>query len=373
MSGVRDIRQLTGLRGVAALSVALVHLHFDKFALVRFFEFHDQAVDLFFCLSGFTLSLVYHAHSAASLPFKRYATARVARIYPLYAVMLALCWWQTIRHLAGSPLYPTPLLWADTLRNLFLVNSWPLLGSGSNWDSPAWSLSVEAFCYALVFPALFALSSRAVALAPAWRLAAVILLSFASFIAFSRYWDLQILIARAYTAASQTAYWIPLLRGITLFTAGWIIHGFWLQSGPIAAAAGAACDSIALAALLILVNAHFALLPKASLILIAAPLILGLAVNDQAIISRLLASRPCHFLGEISYAVYLIHEPLQNAFSGQYPAMEAAHPDRAMLLVMAALLGVATLSYYGFESPMRALINRSTRRSRRAQQPGGRV
>jgi peptidoglycan/LPS O-acetylase OafA/YrhL len=370
MSGVRGIRQLTGLRGVAALSVALVHLHFDKFAVVRFFEFHDQAVDLFFCLSGFTLSLVYHP-GAGNLPFKRYATARIARIYPLYVLILAVCWWQTVRHLAGSPLYPATLFWADTARNLLLVNSWPLIGSGSNWDSPAWSLSVEAFCYALLFPALFALSQRAASLSPAWRLAALAILSFASFIAFSRYWDVQILIARAYAASSQTAYWIPLLRGITLFTAGWLIHGFWRQGGPIAAAAGAACDSVAIAALLILLSAHFGLLPKASLVLLAAPLILGLAVNDRAITSRMLASPPCYFLGEISYALYLIHEPLQNTLRSQYPAMEAAHPDRAMLILIAALLGLSTLSYYGFESPMRALINHRIRPSRLAKSPGG--
>jgi len=140
-----EIRQLTGLRGIAALSVALVHLGFARFALVQFWEFHDQAVDLFFCLSGFTLCLVYQSGVRARLPFRRYAAARFARIYPLYAVILVFCWWLTIRHLAGSPIYPNSLFWADTIRNFLLLNAWPLIGDGADWDSPAWSLSVEAF------------------------------------------------------------------------------------------------------------------------------------------------------------------------------------------------------------------------------------
>jgi peptidoglycan/LPS O-acetylase OafA/YrhL len=352
------------VRGVAALSVALVHLHFDRFGLVRFFEFHDQAVDLFFCLSGFMLCMVYQA-GAGRLAFGRYFLARVARVYPLYFVILVFCWWLTVRHLAGFPVYPERLFVADAVRNLLLVNAWPVIGDGSNWDSPAWSLSVEGFCYIALFPALFALSSAMEQRAAGFRLAVILVLCVISFIGFSRYWDVQILVARAYTAADPVGYWIALLRGVTLFSAGWLIHGFWRQQDGIAQAAGAATDATALSALLLLFCAWMGLLPKAALVLLAPPLVLGLAVNDRAVTSRLLASPPVFFLGEISYSIYLLHEPLGDLL-GHFPPLTAS-VDANFALTLAALLALSSASYYGFEKPMRGLIKRGARAKRLAR------
>jgi peptidoglycan/LPS O-acetylase OafA/YrhL len=83
-----ELRALTGLRGVAATVVALTHFHPTlPYDLQEFFFWHDAAVDLFFCLSGFTLSYVY---SGTNFQFSRYLTARIARIYPLYLVTLII-------------------------------------------------------------------------------------------------------------------------------------------------------------------------------------------------------------------------------------------------------------------------------------------
>jgi len=355
---IRDeIRQLTGLRGVAALSVALVHLGFARFALVRFFEFHDQAVDLFFCLSGFTLCLVYQAGAGKKLPFRRYAVARFARIYPLYAVILVFCWWLTIRHLAGSSIYPKNLFVADTVRNVLLLNAWPLIGDGADWDSPAWSLSVEVFCYVALLPALFAISAAAERRAAAVRAAVILGLCGFSFIAFSRYWDIQILVPRVYTASDPIGYWIPMIRGVTLFTAGWLAHGLFRRRDDLAQVAGQLCDLTAAAAILVLACAFLGLLPKAALVFLAPPLVLGLAMNKLAVTSRVLASPPLHFLGEISYAVYLLHEPLQSALTGFVPYV-TAHPVRGEGVTLVCLFVVSTLSYYGFEKPVRGLLKR---------------
>jgi len=366
MASTAEIRQLTGLRGIAALTVALVHLHADRFALVRFFEFHDQAVDLFFCLSGFTLCMVYRAGAGQALDVRRYAAARFARIYPLYAVILLFCWWLTVRHLAWSSLYPGGLFVADTLRNLLLVNSWPLIGDGSNWDSPAWSLSVEAFCYIALFPVLFALSPAAARLPASARLSLIVLLAAVSFIAFGRYWDVQILIPRIYTAANPIAYWVALLRGITLFSAGWLIHGFWQDRDIIAQAAGAATNALALSAILILGCADLGLLPKSTLVLLAPPLVLGLAANAGSITARLLASAPLHLLGELSYAIYLLHEPLQSFITGTFPNL-ATRPTLDLAVTLPVLFLVSAASYYGFEKPARALIKRGAGPSRAAR------
>ena len=45
-----DIRQLTGLRGIAVLDVALRHYGLNEIPGLRLFSFADPAVNLFFCL-----------------------------------------------------------------------------------------------------------------------------------------------------------------------------------------------------------------------------------------------------------------------------------------------------------------------------------
>src|SRR3954454_4755223 len=75
-----ELRALTGLRGVAATIVALAHFQ-QAFPNDDGILMWHNAVDLFFCLSGFTLSYVY---SRGEFRFASYLTARIARIYPLY-------------------------------------------------------------------------------------------------------------------------------------------------------------------------------------------------------------------------------------------------------------------------------------------------
>src|SRR5690349_13702809 len=80
-----ELRALTGLRGVAAATIAVAHLNLlfpDNSGMM----WHN-AVDLFFCLSGFTLSYVY---SRETFRLLNYLTARIARIYPLYVFTLII-------------------------------------------------------------------------------------------------------------------------------------------------------------------------------------------------------------------------------------------------------------------------------------------
>ena len=87
-----ELKALTGLRGVAALTVALAHYNLPILgAANRLFFWHNAAVDLFFCLSGFTLALVY-VGQPSRLGCGIMGVARFARIYPLYIASLR---WQS--------------------------------------------------------------------------------------------------------------------------------------------------------------------------------------------------------------------------------------------------------------------------------------
>ena len=85
----REIRALTGLRGIAALYVVFFHangLHAFP-SVVRPFVSHGyMAVDLFFILSGFVMAMTYGGLFENGFNFNNFKTfllLRLARIYPL--------------------------------------------------------------------------------------------------------------------------------------------------------------------------------------------------------------------------------------------------------------------------------------------------
>lgn len=74
---------LDGLRGIAALLVAVYHLQ-QRLGLTAING--HLSVDLFFALSGFVLARVYSERFAQGLTAKQFTLSRFARFYPLYAL-----------------------------------------------------------------------------------------------------------------------------------------------------------------------------------------------------------------------------------------------------------------------------------------------
>ena len=92
-----EIRALTGLRGAAATAVMIDHYMAVDFT--RPFPWpllpHGYvAVDLFMILSGFVLAMSYEARFAtmATPAFTTlFLKTRIARLYPIYALMTLAC------------------------------------------------------------------------------------------------------------------------------------------------------------------------------------------------------------------------------------------------------------------------------------------
>jgi peptidoglycan/LPS O-acetylase OafA/YrhL len=159
------IRQLTGIRFVAAFWVLAYHLQgpFNVLGLLSIPILADVmrvgrlGVDLFFALSGFILTHTYLTRMGGSIHVKatlKFWWLRLARIYPVHLVMLIIAglavfaqaqvrgesvdrdWWNPI----------------DFIKNLLLIQEWgpdPQRG----WNFVAWSLSMEWLAY-LAFPVL---------------------------------------------------------------------------------------------------------------------------------------------------------------------------------------------------------------------------
>ena len=150
----KEIAPLTGLRGVAACWVVVYHVHeFDQVGgpFAPLLKHGYLAVDVFFILSGFVMALSYQPLFAAGFTGRNYATfllRRVARIYPLYAVLTGIIVFLMLRHL-GSRIELEQIL-ARFAFNVTLTDAW---GLSSPFDGPAWSISTEFGAY-LLFPLL---------------------------------------------------------------------------------------------------------------------------------------------------------------------------------------------------------------------------
>ena len=351
-----DIRALTGLRGVAACWVMVGHYFAADTpwpTLTLVISHSYIAVDLFMILSGFVLAMSYGATlqtpNAASVG--RYVWQRLARIYPLYATTTLICW-GLIK--SGIPVWGNPTASAAGLAaNLLLVQIWGWPNDSLN--AAAWSISGE-WAASLLFP-IFAIAF----FRGRWRWSA-----FAAALVF------LLLAAAALRSGEVGEPWagavgwynhfpFALLRCIAAFVFG--VFAFRLRSLPCATSLG---STPALAAILLLIAP---LLPfyAADLVLIplATLLVIGLSFERSAI-ARALGTPKLHWLGLISYSIYLWQMPvlpLRPALT----ALLAGADTLATLLLMAVVIAVAALSYRYLERPAQSWLRKLAERRAKAR------
>src|SRR6185437_16040372 len=160
----RPFRALTGLRGLAAFCVFMIHTWplpapwapdepLWTWMGQAFFGLGDTVMVLFFQLSGFLMEhTTTHCRLDSWSCVKSFWWKRWARIYPMFILSLLFCirdlrcFWQgdCVPHFTTLTLL-TPLL----LRGWYLPQL--ALLAPLWWNRPGWSLCVEAFCY-LCFP-----------------------------------------------------------------------------------------------------------------------------------------------------------------------------------------------------------------------------
>ncbi|MDB4766916.1 acyltransferase [bacterium] len=148
------LNALTGLRAVAALAVFAQHFMSKMDCRVINGPLGGIAVSFFFVLSGFILVYVYKDRLTSSTTPKFYFT-RFARIWPLHAVCLLM-----IMMLLPKYLPPTDLPWLRAFSHWSLLQSWyPTTNWIGCYNGVSWSISTEAFFY-LLFPWLLLGTSR---------------------------------------------------------------------------------------------------------------------------------------------------------------------------------------------------------------------
>jgi peptidoglycan/LPS O-acetylase OafA/YrhL len=152
----RRLMKLEAVRGFAAVYVVLCHAHLSERPEIRLlFSFGQEAVILFFLLSGF---VIYHAshRGRTLLSFGTYLNHRFRRIYPTFLVALAL------GYLASAVGEPRPSGLGLLLGNLAMLQDTAGLKDGVWFDvyagnDPLWSLSYEWWFYMMFYPIMWLL------------------------------------------------------------------------------------------------------------------------------------------------------------------------------------------------------------------------
>jgi peptidoglycan/LPS O-acetylase OafA/YrhL len=375
----KRFHSLDALRGVAALAVVFFHwpnffhdgLHLHPgyassqlpwYTVLRpLYDSGHLAVDLFFALSGFIFFWLYAQRIAMrQISAGQFFMLRLSRLYPLHLVTLcavAVGQWRYSAGHASFFVYPYNDAYHFVLNLLML----PAVGleSGFSFNTPVWSVSVEAVLYALFF-----LVCRRRLVHPGW-LAALSLLGF-------------LLVWRAYP---------PIGRGVGSFFLGGVLFSIygWVLKRPARPqiVRGAVLCALALWGLALYFS-YQPLPPDAPpwvrsvawrfpvwVLFPVTILALALAETERTGLGRRLS-----FLGDISYSSYLLHFPLQLALM---LALDTLGLGRSWLesawslaAFLSLLMVLSMCSYHWLEMPaQRWLRAGSAARARRNTTVGG--
>jgi len=346
------IDQLTGLRFVAAMAVFLSHLGLDPNTsmLGRIFAEGYVGVSFFFVLSGFVLSHSYAKKLRhGEIGRRTYVLLRFARLTPLH-VLTALPF-----------IFITfPEGWkyvAVGLLNLAFLQSWiPHSSVYFSLNGPSWSLSNEMFFYSAFLFLAFLSFNRLIRF---FALLACLVVLTAAVVHFT-------VPSLVLVGSRSISHWIfYIFPGFRLleFVAGMLIFETWSRGFrmpsfvfPLAIVSLIAAMSFGQA-----VPAEFRYslyyLPFVCILLFSS-------LNMEGVIRNLLCSRSIVFLGNASFAFYLVHLPIlgQMKAAGVNDMIGGLGFAAAGLVVVVI---VSSLTYVVFERPVeRALKRRILGRSR---------
>lgn len=344
-----DLRPLTSLRFWAAIWVALYTFwpNLDAGFVPLLTTKGYLGVELFFVLSGFILCHVYLANFGEKrFTFGSFLWARVARVYPLHlATLLGVMALGLAAVVVGLNIDASVLSWKTLIPNLLMVHAWGF-ASESGWNHPSWSISAEWLAY-LAFP-IFATGAWAMRSKPWLAVGLTAGGLVATYLVFERVagfpltqatfnWGaLRIIPCFAFGCALYLAYRhapLPRPRLLALMALGVVL----------ASASIAAWDGITV-------------LACGLMILALASIPVGEA--------RILGSQPAVYLGEISYAIYMVCAPWQMLsvnLAARFSGSETkALPLVWWLMVMVGLVVVAAIAHHLVERPARAWLRKTS-------------
>ncbi len=342
-----------------AFAQYLNELRFAPFVTVTF------RVDIFFMITGFLLMHLYADRFADGITLKKvkdFLVVRLARIYPLYAMVLVLILclyglgiWQYVdiqQGFEGSS-YRVIQPWA-WLSNFTLTTSWGFAETKTAWNGPAWSISAEFFNY-LMFPFYLFFITR---LKSTFMqlISIVIVCTFYGLV--QHFYVKDFMIDHGYGSLARANF--GLLSGAFIYG----VYEHFKQTR------GLKWDMMFIATLALLMGMmsldayNIYDVPKMAYMgcLIFTVLCLSLMTGP---VHNFFATPLLMHLGKLSFAMYLLHQPVARImiyfFKEDYdrvPPHDIEVMTVHLLLIFAAIIATSHVAYAWIETPLRYKIRK---------------
>jgi peptidoglycan/LPS O-acetylase OafA/YrhL len=385
---------LTGLRFVAAISVVISHAAhwiiypqdnwpaYGKVLYDLLISASGIGMPLFFVLSGFVIQYNYAARIrlGGRKAIKKFFIARLARIYPLYLLVIAYALW--VDRFAANSTLP----WFAVM-----VQSWfykPFDGNGfvdalGPSISVTWSISTEWFFYC-AFPLacllIGRLKTRNAVAGAALTVGAIALTTMSiAIIEVDRIND----IAAAWLGPLAGGgpygkdsffrwllYFSPYSR-IGEFLFGCLIAEFWMRGDPVPNARRGG-EMLTALALVIIATTYFAFFGLDRIAFFHTLGILHMSFGfapgvgllifccvryDNGLV-RLFSAPWIVVAGEASYSLYLLHTIIIDTFPKGRAGDPWLQPDKHLVICIAACVTLSLVSWKLFEMPARHALRR---------------
>jgi peptidoglycan/LPS O-acetylase OafA/YrhL len=348
----RHLPALDGLRAIAVGAVIVYHLGFGWAAGGYL------GVDLFFVLSGFLITglLVEERVSTGGISLPRFWARRARRLFPALLVVLGAV---VVYAAAGGPNVDPPALRGDVLGTLFYVANWHFIATHNAYFAPfatpsplehTWSLAIEEQFY-VVWPPLVLLVAKIGR--RTWRrgaMAVTAALALASALEMALKAHGAADVSRAYFGTDTRVF--ELMVGA--FLALWMEDLRQVSARVLRALHGAGVASLGL------ILAGFAALGGPphwmfdggflAITILAAVVVASVAREEKGPLGAVLSLRPLQWIGKISYGLYLWHWPACVFVTAESVHLSGWEVD---LIRVALTLGLATVSFYVVEQPIR--------------------
>lgn len=356
------LTSLTSLRGFAAVFVMLFHIdvltHYRGLGTLiphsstQFITKGYLWVDFFFVLSGFIVKHSYghlFVNGVNARDIKVYLHSRFWRVYPLHLFTLLLLVPFVLLYPSFDPTvleddsWHTYFDWAAFVQSLFLINAHGL-HSYLSWNMVSWSIGAEVWTYLLAIPFLFLFTKA--------RFVVALCCGFVSFV-------LLVTLAVWHSNGSlDITYDYGVLRCFFGFGIGLALHRLYQFAGSHKALRA---DSLFVSiSLMLMLGLHLGWADLIVAVLMSVLVLLG--ASNRGVVSSLLRLGLFHYLGKISYSIYLLHGVVFMVFWYAVPTIARYFDIQTFtlaqqLLVWSLFVGctlfLASLTFRCIEVPFR--------------------
>ena len=368
-AGRSRLDTLTSIRFIAAALIVIGHGHeaFGSAGIANTFQL-AQGVSVFFVLSGFILAYNYEGRLGSTKEKLTFFLARFARLWPLHIVTILILVFLLPNEVGGY--LPSSHIGITLLANIFLIQSWSTIKSLClSLNGVAWSISVEMFFYLCLPVLLFKWRKTWVIKILITVMAVITCIIFANKLAltpddsyagtglFGVIYANPITRIFEFTLGIMTCYLyknlLPLAGKLKAYEATFLeisVIVFSISSMWITPILSYAYDFHK-----VMGNAGQRWIEGSGSCFVFTLMILVLSFQ-KGYISKLLSNKFFVLLGEISFAVYLIHTILLKFFEIAILPVVDFPLWSVYIVYWATLLLMSYLLFTGVEKPCRKLI-----------------